>query len=334
MEKILTIVVPSYNTEKYISECSPSYLNASCLDELEIVFVNDGSTDSTREIVEKLAATYPQSVKVVNKENGGHGSAINCAVEIAEGKYFKVVDGDDWLDTENLEKLVNAIRNTDVDFIVNPYKRVYEKTKKEILVMHNFPIGYYALDELKKISWEISIHAITYRTELLQRNQLHVREKCFYDDTEYVLYPLKYMDTVLVLDFPVYNYRIGTVGQSINPQKVYKNRDMHKQIVLDCINFWNEEKEHIFGNKKDYCKKFVIKKIMTQYSIYLKAPFSRKHLIEFREWDAQLREKDEELYRLCDKSVVWVVRRGGIVAYSLVWLFFQVYQRSVHRGWN
>ncbi|MDD6155535.1 MAG: glycosyltransferase family 2 protein [Lachnospiraceae bacterium] len=334
MSKLLSIVVPSYNTSQYIEECIPKMLVDGLLDELEIILIDDGSVDDTLPKLRRFERKYPNTVRVVTKENGGHGSTINYGIKIATGKYFKVIDGDDWVNTANLFRLLTDVRNEEVDLIINPYMRVYEGTQKHIPIMYNLPSGIYSFEELAPNLSEISIHAITYRTQLLQKNELHVREKCYYDDAEYVLYPLMYMEKVLILDYPVYNYRVGTVEQSINPQKVYKNRDMHKQIVLDCINFWNEEREFIIGNKKNYCKKFVIKKIMTQYSIYLKAPFGREHLIEFREWDAQLREKDKALYKLCDKSVVWVVRRGGIVAYLLVWLFFQVYQRSVHRGWN
>ncbi len=98
MEKLLTIVVPAYNVEKYIKNCLDSFIDLSVLRSLEILIVDDGSTDSTASLAHTYEQKYPYSFKVLSKENGGHGSTINYAIPRATGKYFKVVDGDDWLD--------------------------------------------------------------------------------------------------------------------------------------------------------------------------------------------------------------------------------------------
>ena len=101
MGKILSITIPSYNVEKYIDKCVQSMLVDSILDDIEILIVNDGSKDSTPEIAKGYVEKYPQTVRLIDKENGGHGSTINAGIREATGKYFKVVDGDDWLNTEN-----------------------------------------------------------------------------------------------------------------------------------------------------------------------------------------------------------------------------------------
>ena len=117
-DKILTIVVPSYNAEKYLTETMPSILAAKYRDLIDLVIVNDGSSDMTKEVAEEISKQYPEIVRVINKENGGHGSAVNTGIEYAVGKYFKVVDADDWVDTENLDLLIEYLQETDVDNVL------------------------------------------------------------------------------------------------------------------------------------------------------------------------------------------------------------------------
>ena len=108
-DKILTITVPSYNAEKYLVETMPSILETRHKELIDLIIVNDGSTDSTSDRAREIEEQYPGIVRVINKENGGHGSAVNTGIEYAVGKYFKVVDADDWVDTENLDLLIEYL---------------------------------------------------------------------------------------------------------------------------------------------------------------------------------------------------------------------------------
>lgn len=100
MDKILSFVVPSYNTSKFMSTVISSFLEASVFDKLDIIIVNDGSTDDTAEQAEKFVKLYPQSVRLINQENKGHGGALNTGLQAAVGKYVKVIDADDWVVTK------------------------------------------------------------------------------------------------------------------------------------------------------------------------------------------------------------------------------------------
>ena len=106
--KYLSFVVPSYNASKYLDKVIPSLLVGG--DDVEIIVVNDGSKDNTLEIAKRYEALYPNIVKAVDKENGGHGSTINKALEIATGLYFKCVDADDWLEENALKTLLAKIK--------------------------------------------------------------------------------------------------------------------------------------------------------------------------------------------------------------------------------
>lgn len=110
MEKILTITIPSYNVEKYLDETLPHYFDERVLPDIEILIVNDGSKDNTLAIANGYHEKYPESVFVIDKPNGGHGSTINAGIAAARGKYFKVIDADDWVDTESFVKLIDTLK--------------------------------------------------------------------------------------------------------------------------------------------------------------------------------------------------------------------------------
>ncbi|EER68525.1 glycosyltransferase family 2 protein [Gemella haemolysans] len=185
--KILTIAVPSYNAEKYLTETMPSILAAKYRNLIDLVIVNDGSTDMTREVAEKISKQYPEIVRVINKENGGHGSAVNTGIEYAVGKYFKVVDADDWVDTENLDLLIEYLQETDVDNVLLPYYKVFVDENSSIL-----NIGEYneftkvqkrkicqADEFFSTIGQTVGMHTITIKTDILKIIKLSYLKKCF-----------------------------------------------------------------------------------------------------------------------------------------------------------
>ena len=109
--KILSIAIPVYNTEKYIKRCMDSILLKEIIDDIEIILVNDGSKDNSINIMNEYKDSYPQSVVVIDKENGGHGSTINAALTVASGKYFRVLDSDDWFDSIDFITFVKNLKN-------------------------------------------------------------------------------------------------------------------------------------------------------------------------------------------------------------------------------
>ena len=109
MSKVLSVCVPSYNMEKYLNRCIDSFLVPEVLDRLELIIVNDGSTDKTLSIANDYKARYPQTIVVIDKPNGHYGSCVNASLKVATGKYFRIVDADDWVDSKAMVEFVHAL---------------------------------------------------------------------------------------------------------------------------------------------------------------------------------------------------------------------------------
>ena len=119
--KVLTISIAAYNVEKFINQTLDSLIDERIMDDLEIIVVNDGSSDNTLAIAKEYERKYPDSFIIIDKENGGYGSTINSSLKIASGKYYKLLDGDDWYDTDNVVSLINALKTCNADLVVTPY---------------------------------------------------------------------------------------------------------------------------------------------------------------------------------------------------------------------
>ena len=216
--KYITFTIPCYNSENYMEKAIQSILPAG--EDVEILIVNDGSSDGTEEIGRKYAREYPSIIKVISKENGGHGDAVNSGLSQAAGKYFKVVDSDDWVDGESLLKILEKVKEfdregTDVDMLVSNY--VYEKVgmeRKKVIHYRNVlpqnevfrweDIGSFHLDQY------ILMHSVMYRTEILRLSQLKLPKHTFYVDNIYVYYPLPHVRKLYYMDVDFYRYFIVT----------------------------------------------------------------------------------------------------------------------------
>ena len=125
MGKILTISIAAFDSADTIKETLDSLIDSDVLDELEIIVVNDGSIDETGQIVEEYVAKYPQSISLVNKENGGWGSTVNESSKIATSKYFKLLDSDDNFETANLTEFVEYLKECETDIVLTDFDYVY-----------------------------------------------------------------------------------------------------------------------------------------------------------------------------------------------------------------
>jgi glycosyltransferase involved in cell wall biosynthesis len=229
-------------------------------EDVEIIIVNDGSGDNTADIAEEYRERFPGIVKVVNKENGGHGSAVNSGMEHAKGLYFKVVDSDDWVNQSAYIRILDTLKELlkdgkTVDMFISNY--VYEKEgerRKKVMKYH------YALPEEQIFSWKdvrhfrvgqyILMHSVIYRTNLLRECGLKLPEHTFYVDNLFVFNPLPYVKTMYYLDVNFYRYFIGRADQSVNEQVMIGRIDQQIKVNKLMLDHYVNEKQRIIANGK------------------------------------------------------------------------------------
>lgn len=222
--KLLSVAIPCYNSEAYMSKCINSLLIGG--EEVEIIIVDDGSSDRTAEIADDYAEKYPTIVKAIHQENGGHGQAVNTGIKNATGLYFKVVDSDDWVNQdayyEVLKTLYELIRGAEtVDLLISNF--VYEKqgaTRKKVMqYRHCFPtnqiFGWDEVRHMKKGQY-LLMHSMIYRTKLLHDCGMELPKHTFYVDNLFAFEPLPYVKNLYYLDVNFYRYFIGKYRDCAN----------------------------------------------------------------------------------------------------------------------
>lgn len=320
MNKVLTVVIPSYNVEKYLRDTLESFIADGIMPLIEILVVNDGSKDSTPEIAEEYVRKYPQTFRLINKENGGHGSTINRGIEEASGKYFKVVDGDDWVNTEDFAELVRRLESTDADYVVTNYYKVNDQTgaKKleEFTWLKEHPEC--SFDEAAHHS-EIPMHALVIRTGILQENKIRLDEHCFYVDNEYITFPVPYVESIQYYDLAVYMYRLAVATQSVSLQGFQKHLTDHVKVTMRVTEFAAAyEKSGKDKHKAEYLNNRAAIMVGDQAGIYASFPASDKEIRrQFEEFDAAVKEKSRTIYELSDSKsrMLHELRKSGFRRY-------------------
>lgn len=272
--KILTISVASYNCESTLRKCLDSMIKANYIDELEVIVVNDGSKDKTLDIAYEYQKLYPNSILVINKENGGHGSTINAAINKATGKFFKIVDSDDWVETANLDKLIDFLKKSNVDLIVNPYYEVNpENQAKKLINVAKYDFKFDKVYDYESIALnfdEPHMHKLTFRTKLVKQMGPIIDENCFYVDIEYVGFLLSRVNNICFIDYPIYDYLLGYEGQSVSITSMVKRREQHKRVVYRMLRFFEGINEQ--SNRREFLRRYISSLIGRQYKIYLYLP--------------------------------------------------------------
>ena len=243
--KLLSFAIPCYNSKDYMEHCIESILPGG--DDVEIIIVDDGSKDETAAIADRYAAEYPDIVKAVHQENGGHGEAVNTGLKNATGKYFKVVDSDDWVDLDSYKKILDKLRefeqeNTQIDMLLANY--VYEKEgakRKKVMRQTGFPRNeIFTWSDIKHIhkGHYILMHSVIYRTKLLRECGLELPKHTFYVDNIYVYKPLPHVRTMYYMDVDFYRYFIGREDQSVNEKVMISRIDQQirvNKIMIDDV---------------------------------------------------------------------------------------------------
>ena len=235
--KVLSFIVPSYNSERFLDKVIASFVSSDVMEKLDVIIVNDGSKDATAEIAEKYCRMYPGVVRLINQENKGHGGALNTGCAAAVGKFLKVIDADDWVETQNLPAFLAALESCDSDVVLTHHYTL-DQTTGEVKKWMSYPGEFgrnYTFGEImeqwKNFDRSLTFHGITYHTEFYHRWGIALSEHVFYEDHEFATFPCCMAERIMPLDLFIYDYRIGDVTQSVSNENQLK-RIGHTETVL------------------------------------------------------------------------------------------------------
>ena len=297
MEKLLSVSVAAYNVERYLDKTLESCVIPKGMEVLEVIVVNDGSKDRTADIAQQYVDRWPDTFRLINKENGGYGSTVNTGIAAANGKYFRLLDGDDWFDGEALVQFLQNLEDTTEDMVVTPFQRVFE-SDGHIELRDETPNGYLGscrFEDLPDRCW-FTMHAVTYRTEILKNHPIQLTEHCFYTDQEYDLLPLRWIRTVHFLPHALYCYRIGREEQSVSVkglEKHYKEQTIVLKKLYDTYAHVSQRKNKVDNYVFDY----FIKRTRFHIRSMLVITPTKEHKQELMDFMSYLKNQQPELYR-------------------------------------
>lgn len=305
MGKVLTVVVPSHNVEKYLDHTLASLAEETMIDDLEVLVSDDGSKDHTAEIGKKYEEKYPQTFRVISKESSRYGAAINTGIMEGQGKYFKVLDGADWVNTSDFVKLVGRLKECDADYVVTNYCEVDHHTKEEKL--ETFP----ELEQDKVIDFDeiagetqIGFCSLVIKTSLLKDHNIRTQEHTVYADIEYLLYPIPYIETVVYYDLSVHMHRVRRESKSSAMRKAQRNMKNHAEVIFCLIDFLkNYRKGHGKRDRIQYIGKQIAQMIGDQISVFMSFPLEDKEIKrQFIEFDRKLKQNSQLMYQMAGEE--------------------------------
>lgn len=294
--KVLTVSVAAYNVEKYLRNTLDSLLIGDLLDYIEVFVIDDGGTDNSLQIAKEYEEKFPGVFFAVHKDDQGYGSTVNYSIENANGKYFKILDGDDWFNKNEFYSFVDKLKCIDDDMVVTRFQRVFDRTGKIEVVDEtvSIPSSTCLFDNIDSTAW-FTMHAITFKTRLLQEHSIRLTTNCFYADSEYNLLPIRNINTIRRLSENVYCYRIGTAEQSVSPAGIEK----HHQDQLKILKRLYEEYADLqTDNVKDtYVYNYLVRWTNSYLANLLIISKSNKHKEEIKDFMYLLRNTQNHVYK-------------------------------------
>lgn len=330
MEKLLSIAVPTYNMEQYLSICLDSLLldDEEYLDLLEVIVINDGSKDHSLEIANSYKDRFPNTFVIIDKPNGNYGSCINAAIRVAKGLYFRILDSDDFFENKSLLELLKFIRFAEQkpDMIITNFKQVYNSGKEILYKANNINYNHiYHQNEISIKGQEVCVmHGITYKLQVIKDSNLKHLEGISYTDSEYCFYPLTKVNTIIFLDICLYCYRIGRDGQTVSDDSYKKNIHSLFLIINRMLDYRinNTYDDIIFEQQK----KILLNIISTYYRIILTCKF--KHNEDLKYIDNKILNIDTNLYNDLNTFTyskipyIKLWRKFGLKSNSFIFKFF------------
>lgn len=333
--KLLTVTIPCYNSQDYMEKSIRSALNGG--DKVEIIIVDDGSTDNTLKIANKYQEKFPNIIKVIHQENGGHGEAVNTGIKNATGLYFKVLDSDDCLGKKALAQVLDLLedmvsKDAGLDMLISNfmYDKQGVKHKKIMKYKRAMPVG-------KMFGWDdlhfgtaqyLLMHSVIYRTKVLRECGMVLPKHTFYVDNIYVFQPLPFVKNIYYLDVCLYKYYIGREDQSVNESIMIKRLDQQYRVTRLMLDIYN--KSNIENKNTDDAMVHYFDMMMCVSSILSILEGSKQRFDDKEKLWSDLKESNPELYKKVRKSLLGITmnlpgkagRKCSVIGYSITQKFF------------
>lgn len=307
MGRILSVIIPTYNMEKYLDKCLASLIvEDDKMGSLEVLVVNDGSKDRSSEIAHVYESKYPQTFRVIDKENGNYGSCVNRGLAEAKGKYIKILDADDRFETDVFSDYLTFLETIDVDFVFNGMSMV--NGDGEIIGDYCFESVWgdssmLTMDEYASRMNGVGLYMqnVAYRTECLRKMGYVQTEGISYTDQEWLFTPLFVTKSVAYFSKPLYKYLVGRDGQTVDPEVHMKNMWMEIAVTKSMVRIYENLRDGLKSNTvAQYIRGRLMARIRYVYVSYLlsfSSYLKNKELVDF---DKFLLESDNQLYELSD----------------------------------
>lgn len=309
--KLLSIIIPTYNMERYLDKCLSSLIvdDAEILKQLEVLVIIDGATDHSSEIAHSYEACYPGVFVVIDKENGNYGSCINRGLQLATGRYVKVLDADDSFDTANFGNYLRFLNGVDVDMIITPCLFVDEAGNEKQHVAYDLP-------EKEIITWQqltpafkkksLLMHVVTYKLQNIKDIHYKQTEGISYTDQEWIFTPLTAVNKAIAYPHTIYKYLIGREGQTVNPEIFKRNLSHNEQccrrIIRDYKSFGKFEPA-----KQEYIDYRFELTITAMYYWYL-VQYPDMDIQQLVQYDDYVRSVDASYVKLLDAQCLRFTR--------------------------
>lgn len=295
--KRLSIIIPTYNMESLLPRCLESLVAARHAETLDVLVVNDGSKDNSSYIAHQYEDKFPNLIKVIDKPNGNYGSTINAGLSEAKGKYVKVLDSDDWFDTEALDKLLEQLQNIASDVAVTHFTQIGPNKANEVVrynTMGYEPYTYgkvYDLDDVLADGYIrfFLMHSLTYRTDLLKEIEYKQTEGVSYTDTEWATIPIFHAKTICFFDLNVYQYNLDREGQTMDPNVLLKSIPQMEKVNDQLIQYYIANRDKLSQIRSTFMKQFYENRIRILYKTYLlDMPRDKFRTEDFQPFDERL----------------------------------------------
>ncbi|MBQ2643183.1 MAG: glycosyltransferase family 2 protein [Eubacterium sp.] len=336
--KLLTVAIPCYNSEEYMDRSIRSAIQGG--DRVEVIIVDDGSTDNTLEIAKKYEKKFPNIVRVIHQENGGHGEAVNTGIKNAKGLYFKVLDSDDQLGRRALQKVLDLLeemveKDEGLDMLISNF--VYDKQgakhKKVMRYKSAMPVNrIFGWDDLKLgFSQFILMHSVIYRTKVLRKSGMRLPKHTFYVDNIYVFQPFPYVEKIYYLDVVLYKYFIGRDDQSVNEEVMIRRLDQQYRVTKLMIDIYTES--DIKNKKLDKAMTHYFMMMMVISSVFSIREGTKERLKDKKELWKYLQDKNPKLYKNVKRTFLgWGVNLPTKVGRGATVTVYKISQKIV--GFN